>query len=125
MDCEIEFLPVGDGSKAGDAIVVRYGSALNYEIVVIDGGNLDSGKMLVEHVRTQYGKDAVIKHALVTHSDADHASGMREVLRELPVTNLWLHIPWLLAEEARPLFKDKRFTEEGLRKTVRKRIRHH
>lgn len=25
MNCEIEFLPVGSGSKAGDAIVVRYG----------------------------------------------------------------------------------------------------
>jgi beta-lactamase superfamily II metal-dependent hydrolase len=120
VDCEIEFLPVGDGSKAGDAILVRYGSAQNNELMVIDGGNLDSGKMLVEHLRTQFGKSAVIKHALVTHSDADHASGMREVLRELTVTNLWLHIPWLLAEEARPLFKDKGFTEEGLRKAIKK-----
>ena len=25
MKCEIEFLPVGDASKAGDAIVIRYG----------------------------------------------------------------------------------------------------
>ena len=25
MNCEIEFLPVGDGCKPGDAIVVRYG----------------------------------------------------------------------------------------------------
>ena len=44
MNCEIEFLPVGDGCKAGDAIVVRYGEANSYEIMVIDGGNLDSGK---------------------------------------------------------------------------------
>ena len=26
MNCEIEFLPVGEGCKAGDAIVVRYGA---------------------------------------------------------------------------------------------------
>ena len=34
MNCEIEFLPVGDGSKAGDAIVVRYGEADAYELMV-------------------------------------------------------------------------------------------
>src|SRR5690348_10353453 len=105
MNCEIEFLPVGDGSKPGDAIVIRYGDASSYELMVVDGGNLDSGKLLVEHVRKQFGKDTAISHVVLTHSDADHASGLREVLRELPVKNLWLHIPWLLAEEARHLFK--------------------
>jgi len=120
MNCEIEFLPVGDGSKAGDAIVIKYGDASSNELMVIDGGNLDSGKSVVEHVRKQFGKDQVISHALLTHSDADHASGLREVLREMPVKNLWLHIPWLLAEEARPFFKDKRWTEEGLRDTIKK-----
>jgi hypothetical protein len=120
MDCEIELLPVGDGTKAGDAIVIRYGNVQAYELMIVDGGNLDSGKLLVEHVRKYFGKDAVISHVLLTHSDADHASGLREVLRELPVTNLWLHIPWLLAERARHLFKNKRFTEEGLRDAIKK-----
>lgn len=46
MNCEIEFLPVGDASKAGDAIVVRYGDASAYELMVVDGGSLDSGKLL-------------------------------------------------------------------------------
>jgi beta-lactamase superfamily II metal-dependent hydrolase len=81
---------------------------------------LDSGKSLVEHVRQEFGKDKVISHVVLTHSDADHASGLREVLRELPVANLWLHIPWLLAPEAKHLFKDKRFTEEGLRNAIKK-----
>jgi hypothetical protein len=44
MNCEIEFLPVGDGCKTGDAIVVRYGEVNAWELMVIDGGNLDSGK---------------------------------------------------------------------------------
>jgi hypothetical protein len=52
MNCEIEFLPVGDGCKPGDAIVVRYGDAQNYELMVIDGGNLDTGKEVVSHVRS-------------------------------------------------------------------------
>jgi beta-lactamase superfamily II metal-dependent hydrolase len=123
MNCEVEFLPVGDGSKAGDAVVIRYGDASLYELMVIDGGNLDSGKLLVEHIRKYFrkdGKDPLISHVVLTHSDVDHASGLREVLRELRVENLWLHIPWLLAEEARHLFEDKRWTENGLRDAIRK-----
>jgi beta-lactamase superfamily II metal-dependent hydrolase len=97
MNCEIEFLPVGDASKAGDAIVVRYGTVNSYELMIVDGGNLDSSKLLVEHVRQEFGYNKLISHVVLTHSDADHASGLREVLRELPVANLWLHIPWFLA----------------------------
>jgi beta-lactamase superfamily II metal-dependent hydrolase len=120
MNCEIEFLPVGDASKPGDAIVVRYGTINSYELMIVDGGNLDSGELLVEHVRKQFGRDAVVSHVVLTHSDADHASGLRKVLQELPVSNLWLHIPWLLAEEARHLFKDKRWTENGLRDAIKR-----
>jgi beta-lactamase superfamily II metal-dependent hydrolase len=120
MNCEIEFLPVGDGCKAGDAIVVRYGDVQGYELMVIDGGNLDSGKEIVSHVKNAFGNDAVISHAVVTHPDADHASGMREVLAGLPVNNLWLHPPWEFATAARPYFKDKRWTDLGLAQELRR-----
>jgi beta-lactamase superfamily II metal-dependent hydrolase len=104
MNCEIEFLPVGDGCKPGDAIVVRYGDANAYEIMVIDGGNLDSGKAVVSHIQNNFGYNAVVTHAVVTHPDADHASGMREVLAGLTVKNLWLHKPWEFASASRPYF---------------------
>jgi glyoxylase-like metal-dependent hydrolase (beta-lactamase superfamily II) len=120
MNCEIEFLPVGDASKAGDAIVIRYGDISSYQLMIVDGGNLDSGKLLVEHIRQQFGHKAVISHVVLTHSDADHASGLREVLREIPVENLWIHIPWFLAAEARHLFRDKRWTEPGLCEAIKK-----
>ena len=55
MDFEIEFFPVGEASKAGDAIVVRYGSGGFYEVMVIDGGTEDSGIAIVKHVQQQYG----------------------------------------------------------------------
>ena len=120
MNCEIEFLPVGEASKAGDAIVVRYGVGNAYELIIVDGGSLDSGKLLVEHVRQEFGYNACIAHVVLTHSDVDHASGLREVLCELPVTNLWLHIPWLLAAEGRHLFKDKRWTAKELCQAIKK-----
>src|SRR5713101_8751347 len=98
MDCEIEFMPVGDASKAGDAIVVRYGDVAAYELMIVDGGNLDSGKLLVDHIREHFGKEAVVSHVVLTHADADHASGLREVLFEVTVRNLWLNLPWAFAE---------------------------
>ncbi len=120
MNCEIEFLPVGENSKAGDAIVVRYGNENNYKLMLIDGGHAETGKAIVEHIQTEFGRDSVLSHVLLTHPDGDHASGLREVLSELPVVNLWLHVPWLSASTARPYFADKRWTDEGLTKEIRR-----
>jgi beta-lactamase superfamily II metal-dependent hydrolase len=114
MNCEIEFLPVGDGCKPGDAIVVRYGEVGAWELMVIDGGNLDSGKALVSHVKNQFGNNAIVTHAVLTHPDTDHASGMREVLDGLSVKNLWLHLPWKFAAAARRYFANKNWTDLGL-----------
>lgn len=120
MNCEIEFLPVGDGCKPGDGIVIRYGDANGWELMVIDAGNLDCGKALVRHVQNAFGNDALITHAVVTHPDADHASGMREVLAGLPVSNLWLHLPWQFAAAARPYFANKTWTDQGLAQELRR-----
>lgn len=120
MNCEIEFLPVGDKSKPGDAIVVRYGDENGYKLMLVDGGHADTGKEIVEHVRSEFGEGRVISHVVITHSDADHVSGIREVLSELPVENLWLHLPWRSAAAARPYFADRRWTDEGLAEEIRK-----
>ena len=119
MHCEIEFLPVGTGSKAGDAIVVRYGYESDYKLMLIDGGHSDTGDEIVKHLHSNFSSYASIEHVLLTHSDADHASGLRTVLEKVSVANLWLHIPWLLAEESRHLFKDKRWTEAGLKAAIK------
>lgn len=119
MKCEIEFLAVGSASCAGDAIIVRYGDESAYELMLIDGGHAETGVTLVSHLKKHFGDDVTLENVVLTHSDADHASGLRTVLREIPVENLWLHIPWLLAEEARHLFQDKRWTEDGLLKNIK------
>lgn len=118
MNCEIEFLPVGEGSKAGDAIVVRYGTVDSYELMIVDGGHETSGELLVDHIKKNFGKDAVISHVVLTHSDTDHASGLRTVLLELTVKNLWLHLPWMHAAVSRQYFKNKNWTDDGLQKAI-------
>jgi beta-lactamase superfamily II metal-dependent hydrolase len=118
MNCEIEFLPVGDASKAGDAIVVRYGSPEAYELMIVDGGFADTGKEIVNHVRGQFGNDAWISHVVLTHADQDHAGGLRDVLTDLNVSNFWLHMPWDIDASTLAYFADKRWTVDGLQKKL-------
>jgi beta-lactamase superfamily II metal-dependent hydrolase len=119
VNCEIEFFPVGDGTKAGDAIVVRYGTPDRYWFMIVDGGTLESGRELVQHVRQEFGNRAIIADVVLTHSDADHASGLREVLTELDVRNFWLHMPWTFATESRQYFENKNWTDQSLAKKLR------
>jgi beta-lactamase superfamily II metal-dependent hydrolase len=120
MRCEIEFLPVGSGSKPGDAIIIRYGEPHAYNLMVVDGGTAESGELLVSHLKKHFGPNVTVADVVLTHSDIDPASGLRELLREIPVANLWLHIPWLLAKEASHLFENKSMTDVGLRNVIKK-----
>jgi beta-lactamase superfamily II metal-dependent hydrolase len=120
MLCEIEFMAVGEGSRAGDAIVIRYGDVNAFKLMVVDGGTAETGTELVAHLKKQFGEQVSLEHVVLTHSDADHASGLREVLREIPVANLWLHIPWLLCGEAIHLFNSKLWTVEALSAAIKK-----
>jgi glyoxylase-like metal-dependent hydrolase (beta-lactamase superfamily II) len=75
---EIDFLAVGEESQSGDAIALRFGN-LNGDrsdqfIMVIDGGSKADGEKLVEHIQKYYKTDYV-NAVLLTHPDADHASG--------------------------------------------------
>lgn len=105
MDYEIEFHPVGDGTKAGDAILIRYVENGAFRVMVIDGGTTACGKALVEHITNVYGPATVIAHAVSTHPDSDHASGLREVLKAFPVETLWIHGIWHHAAEMQPYFE--------------------
>ena len=118
MDYEIEFLPVGDASKAGDAIVIRYGKPDGWWLMTIDGGELNSGEQTVAHIKKQFGEHAHVNHAVLTHCDADHASGLREILKGVQVNSLWMNLPWSVVPEARQFFADKSSTNDQLIKRV-------
>lgn len=89
---EIDFLPVGDGARSGDAIAMRFAHNGSWVVVVIDGGFQPSGKALVEHVKTHY-QTSVVDLAILTHPDGDHIGGMGEILQGLDVKELWLQNP--------------------------------
>src|SRR5258708_14027699 len=96
MAYEIDFLPVGDGSKSGDAIVLRYGnlsSPAQQMVIVIDGCYTDDGLALVQHINKYYNTDYV-DVVVSTHPDQDTVTALEVVLEQLRVGQLWMHQPW-------------------------------
>lgn len=95
---EIDFLDV-ETAKSGDAIPLRYEINGVRSIHVVDGGYQDTGKKIVEHIRQFYDNPTTIDRVIVSHPDGDHAGGLRTVLDEFHVRELWMLRPWLYAGE--------------------------
>ncbi len=125
MGYEIDFLAVGDKQKSGDAIVLRYGDLQggreDQTVVVVDGGFKDSGKSLVEFIRSTYNTDRV-DVVVLTHPDADHASGLTVVLEELQVDQLWMHQPWDHTDDIARMFHDGRVTDNSVREKLQRSL---
>lgn len=127
MAYEIDYIPVGDGEKSGDAIALRFGNLSGprdqQSVVVIDGGFKESGELLVNHVKNYYGTDHV-DLVVSTHPDADHASGLYVVLEKLSVGQLAMHRPWEHADDIKNFFKNGKITASGLEDRLEKSLQH-
>jgi len=125
MGFEIDFLPVGDSEKGGDAIALRYGKldGIRSEqvVIVIDGGTKESGENLVSHIR-EYYKTNQVNYIISTHPDADHSSGLTVVLENLKVDNLLIHRPWEHVQDIKDAFKNGRITGKGLKESIKKSL---
>ncbi|MGV8713059.1 MAG: ComEC/Rec2 family competence protein [Nitrosomonas sp.] len=111
MAFNIDFLPVGD--SYGDAIVVRYGDDTNgYFLHVVDGGRVDTGQTIIDHINKYYS-GYFINHMVLSHADNDHACGLIDVLKQFEVKHLWMNRPWLYAAETLQHFHGN-FTLQGL-----------
>jgi beta-lactamase superfamily II metal-dependent hydrolase len=111
---EIDFLPVGNGAASGDAIALRYWDGAAWRIGIIDGGYEETGETLCAHIRQWYDPNPVIDFVVSTHPDNDHMSGLRVVLEQLPVRELWMHVPFVHAANIQNLFQSRRWTVDGL-----------
>jgi len=116
MPYEVDFLPVGEKSKSGDAIALRFGPELTpgkQVVMVVDGGTKSSGEELVKHINDFYGQNHV-DHVLLTHPHDDHSSGLTVVLENMTVGTLWMHTPWDSSAEIFQYITDARATKNGL-----------
>jgi beta-lactamase superfamily II metal-dependent hydrolase len=110
---EIDFLPVGNGDRSGDAIAIRYGVPGQYKVLVYDGGTKESGQAMVDHIKKYYGTSR-IDFVINSHPDTDHASGLSVILEQMEVGELWMHQPWKYSEVIRKYFHDGRITDNSL-----------
>ena len=115
---EVDFLAVGEGERSGDAIALRWGDLTGPRerqyVMVVDGGTKDSGREIVNLIKTRYGT-AVVDAVVLTHPDQDHASGLTEVLSQLHARYLWMQCPWDYSSEILAIVQDGRVTRQGLR----------
>ncbi|WP_157959728.1 ComEC/Rec2 family competence protein [Devosia submarina] len=117
MGYEVDFLSVGDSN--GDAICVRHGHASSaYQIHVTDGGYADTGQRIIDHINTYYDHPTHIANVVLSHQDADHVTGLLEVVRHFSVGALWMNRPWLYASEILPAFHGN-YTVAGLTKAIK------
>ncbi len=124
MGFQIDYMPVGNGEKSGDAIALRYGNLHGTRdqqtVVVIDGGTKDAGEALVDHILQHYSTDTV-DYVFSTHLDSDHLSGLTVVLEKLKVGKLYMHIPWEHIDEVGDLFEEE-FTDEELEQELKESL---
>jgi len=115
---EIDFFPVGDGEKSGDAISLRYSSdGIHWTIGVVDGGTQSSSEAMVEHIPKYYGSNK-IDFVICTHPEQDHASGLLTILEELNVSHVLMHCPWDHIDQIYNFVTDGRVSTESLRKRL-------
>ncbi|PKN30964.1 MAG: MBL fold hydrolase [Deltaproteobacteria bacterium HGW-Deltaproteobacteria-21] len=125
MGFEVDFLPVGDESKGGDAIALRYGnlngSRNDFKVAIIDGGFAETGGEIVEHIKEFYGTSKV-DTVVSTHPDNDHLGGLATVLEKMVVGELWMHLPWNHTKDVACIFKDGRVTDNSVREDLRESL---
>lgn len=115
---EIDFLDV-ETKKSGDAIALRYSIGGSVYIHVVDGGYIENGKTLIDHINQNYNYPRKVDHVVSTHPDHDHTGGLRRVLEEIDVGMLWMNRPWLYAEEI--IHRFSRFTNpENLSRALKR-----
>lgn len=129
MGYEIDFLPVDAGERSGDAIALRFGNlqpdylnqwVTDQTVVVVDGGYQDAGTMLAGHIQKYYGTDYA-DLVISTHPDANHVNGLKVILEQMRVGELFLHRPWLHAAEVARII-GQGFSEARVRETLRRSL---
>lgn len=95
---EIDFLPVGEETKSGDAILCRYIEDGFSRVILIDGGYQQTSEIILHHMKEYYYptsdySDMRIDHIICSHLDQDHIGGLKDVMQKCDVGTLWINNP--------------------------------
>lgn len=124
---EVDFLPVGDADKSGDAICLRWGYDLENRygrkrqyVCVIDGGFVDTGDAIVSHIRNYY-ETTHVNVVVNTHPHRDHLGGLQKVIEQCSVDYLVMHRPWEHSGLA-DYFDDDRVTNLSIKRRLKENL---
>ncbi len=124
---EVDFLPVGDADKSGDAICLRWGYDLENRyghrrqyVCVIDGGFVDTGDAIVSHLKTYY-ETSHVNLMINTHPHKDHLGGLQKVIEQCTIGQLAMHLPWKHRELA-TYFDDGRVTNMSIKRCLKEKL---
>src|SRR3989344_8225530 len=79
----VYFIDVGTAMKQGDAIFIKKGDL----DILVDAGPEESGTTILNFLKTRNVDD--IELWITTHADTEHYGGIREVLEEFYVEEVW------------------------------------
>ena len=117
MDYQIIYLPVGEKSSSGESILIRYGDLHSTReeqvVVLIDGGYASTGELVEDYCSNLFDTNH-INHVILTHPDRDHASGLKYVIENMKVDNLYFNPPWDYAEKVKNIVVEgKKYTDRS------------
>lgn len=131
MAYEIDFIGISEESKDSDAIAFRWKvDEKNYKIGVYDGGIQAYGEALVDHLNKFYfdanqsQDDKVIDFVICSHSDLDHASGLKNILENFTVKVLYMNRPWLYIDDVWDKVSDGRITKNSLENRLKEKYKY-
>ncbi len=129
MAYEIDFIGIDEESKDSDAIAFRWKDENgNYKIGVYDGGIQAYGEKLQEHLNQYYFNqnetDRVIDFVICSHSDLDHASGLKTILNNFKVNILYMNRSWLYVDDVFDKVSDGRITKDSLQRRLKEKYKY-
>lgn len=129
MPYEIDFIGINQESRDSDAIAFRWKDKNgNYKIGVYDGGIQAYGEKLQEHLNQYYFNKSetnkVIDFVICSHSDLDHASGLKTILENFKVNALYMNRPWLYVDDVFDKVSDGRITKDSLRRRLKEKYKY-
>ncbi len=80
---EDEFMP--------DSHVYILGEADSHDLTMVDAGLFGKGTKKVEAIKKAGIRLADIKRVIMTHTHLDHLGALKEIIKEMPHIELWVH----------------------------------
>lgn len=128
MALEIDLLAVGNCTKSGDAILIRYGDldrgGINQTVILIDGGYPNTAEKIKGFLDRYYNcKNSegkfVIDLMILSHPDLDHVGGLVELSKDLEVKieRILMQKPWSVVNIND--FRDGRITQNSLKNRLK------